>query len=74
MKNHGILDFLSVGLRKLKLKESLWDCVPLFHKNGLLLWLAYAQHVHYDRICERKSETKGNGIRIGVIMMANHYA
>ena len=39
-------------------ESALWDCV-FFGKCGLLLWLARAQHDHYESRCERnKSESE----------------
>ena len=39
---------------KAKAKENRWD-FNLFRKCGLLLWLAIAQHDHYENESERKS-------------------
>ena len=40
--------------KKAKAKENLWDLAS-FHKCILLLWLARAQHVHYESTCGEKS-------------------
>ena len=53
-KSPGILDFLSIALRKRKRKK-ISGILIFFRKRDLLLWLAHARHDHCESKCERIS-------------------